>query len=102
MLFKKLSYAKYYAGILFRNWTSKKNSYAQHGEDLLIEQLLGKIEIFIDVGANDGVLFSNTYKFTKQGARGLCLEPCPSTFFKLRLNHLFHPRVKCIRAAVPL
>ena len=99
MLLKKLSYAKYYAGILFRNWTSKKNSYAQHGEDLLIEQLLGKIETFIDVGANDGVLFSNTYKFTKQGAHGLCLEPCPSTFFKLRLNHLFHPRVKCIRAA---
>ena len=100
MHLKKLSYAKYYAGILFRNWTSKKESYAQHGEDLLGEQLLGRIESFIDVGANDGVLFSNTYKFAKDGARGLCLEPCPSTFFKLRLNHLFHPRVKCIRAAV--
>ena len=100
MRLKKLSYAKYYAGILFRNWTSKKESYAQHGEDLLVEQLLGRIESFIDVGANDGVLFSNTYKFAKDGARGLCLEPCPSTFFKLRLNHLFHPRVKCIRAAV--
>ena len=100
MLLKKLSYAKYYAGILFRNWTSIKESYALHGEDLLVEQLLGRIESFIDVGANDGVLFSNTYKFTKEGARGLCLEPCPSTFFKLRLNHFFHPRVKCIRAAV--
>ena len=99
MSLKKLSYAKYYAGILFRNWTSKKESYAQHGEDLLGEQLLGRIESFIDVGANDGVLFSNTYKFAKEGARGLCLEPCPSTFFKLRLNHLFHPRVKCIRVA---
>ena len=100
MCLKKLSYAKYYAGILFRNWTSKKKSYAQHEEDLLVEQLLGRIESFIDVGANDGVLFSNTYKFAKVGARGLCLEPCPSTFFKLRLNHLFHPRVKCIRTAV--
>ena len=100
MCLKKLSYAKYYAGILFRNWNSKKKSYAQHEEDLLVEQLLGRIESFIDVGANDGVLFSNTYKFAKVGARGLCLEPCPSTFFKLRLNHLFHPRVKCIRTAV--
>ena len=100
MLFKKLSYAKYYAGILFRNWTGKKESYAQHGEDLLVEQLLGGIESFIDIGANDGVLFSNTYKFAKSGACGLCVEPSPTTFLKLRLNHLFHPRVSCIRAAV--
>jgi len=100
MSVKKLKYAKYYAGVLFRNWRSKKESFAQHGEDLLIEQLLPKVESFIDIGANDGVLFSNTYKFAKSGARGLCLEPSPSTFFKLRLNHLFHPKVKCVRAAV--
>jgi FkbM family methyltransferase len=100
MLIKKLRYAKYYGGVLFRNWRSKKESFAQHGEDLLIEQLLEKVESFIDIGANDGVLFSNTYKFAKSGARGLCLEPSPSTFFKLRLNHLFHPRIKCVRAAV--
>jgi FkbM family methyltransferase len=100
MSVKKLKYAKYYAGVLFRNWRSKKESFAQHGEDLLIEQLLPKVESFIDIGANDGVLFSNTYKFAKTGAHGLCLEPSPSTFFKLRLNHLFHPKVKCVRAAV--
>ena len=74
MKFKKLSYAKYYAGILFRNWTGKKESYAQHGEDLLVEQLLGEIESFIDIGANDGVLFSNTFQFAKKGARGLCVD----------------------------
>jgi FkbM family methyltransferase len=28
------------------------------------------------------------------------VEPSPTTFLKLRLNHLFHPRVSCIRAAV--
>ena len=100
MLVKKLRYAKYYAGVLFRNWRSKKDSFAQHGEDLLVEQLLPKVQSFIDIGANDGVLFSNTYKFAKSGARGLCLEPSPSTFFKLRLNHLFHPKIKCVRAAV--
>ena len=100
MLVKKLRYAKYYAGVLFRNWRSKKESFAQHGEDLLVEQLLQKVQSFIDIGANDGVLFSNTYKFAKSRARGLCLEPSPSTFFKLRLNHLFHPKVKCVRAAV--
>jgi len=100
MLFKKLRYAKYYAGVLFRNWRSKKESFAQHGEDLIVEKMLNKVESFIDIGANDGVLFSNTYKFAKTGARGLCLEPSPSTFVKLRLNHLFHPKIKCVRAAV--
>ena len=100
MLFKKLRYAKYYAGILFRNWTSKKESYAQHKEDTLIELLLGRVETFIDVGANDGVLFSNTYKFAKEGARGLCVEPSRQTFRKLWLNHLFNRRVKCLNAAV--
>ena len=97
-----LRYIKYYSRILRKNWRQIQESYAQHSEDILIERILGRdsIRSFIDIGANDGVLFSNTYKFAKVGAHGLCLEPCPSTFFKLRLNHLFHPRIKCIRAAV--
>ena len=54
MIVQKIRYAKYYAGVLFRNWRSKKESFAQHGEDLLIEQLLEKVESFIDIGANYG------------------------------------------------
>jgi len=101
MRLKKLSYAKYYAGILFRNWTSKKGSYAQHGEDKLIELLLPKgVNSFIDIGANDGVLFSNTYKFAKNKARGLCVEPSPRAFRKLKLNQLFNKRVLSINAAI--
>ena len=97
-----LKYAKYYASVLRGNWGKTRPTYAQHGEDLLVESLLGpdSVRSFIDVGANDGVLFSNTYKFAKAGARGLCLEPSPPTFRKLRLNHLLHPKVKCIRAAL--
>ena len=100
MIIKKLRYAKYYGALLICNWRNKEKSYAQHDEDLLVEQQLGTIESFIDIGANDGVLFSNTYKFAKLRARGLCIEPSPTTFLKLRLNHLFHRRVRCIRAAV--
>ena len=99
-MIEKLKYAKYYTRILFRNWTDKKESYAQHGEDLLVEQLLGQIESFIDIGANDGVLFSNTFKFAKKGARGLCVEPSRKSFRKLKLNHLFHRKVSCIHSAV--
>ena len=101
-MIRSLKYAKYYAGVLWKNWSQNRDTYAQHGEDLLVESLLGPASVrsFIDVGANDGVLFSNTYKFAKTGARGLCLEPSPTTFRKLRLNHLFHPKIKCIRAAL--
>ena len=54
-MIKKLKYIKYYAKVLLDNWTVKKDSYAQHGEDKLIEHLLPKgVFSFIDIGANDG------------------------------------------------
>ena len=98
---KRLRYLKYYAKILLNNWTINKDSYAQHGEDKLIELLLpGGVNTFIDIGANDGVLFSNTYKFAKLGAKGLCIEPSISAFRKLKLNHLLHRRIKCLQGAI--
>jgi FkbM family methyltransferase len=98
---KKIKYFKYYSKILLNNWIQIKDSYAQHGEDILVESLLPNgVESFIDIGANDGVLFSNTYKFAKRGAKGICVEPSKSSFQKLKLNHLFHPKVKCIQSAI--
>lgn len=100
-MIKKLKYLKYYARVLLNNWTVKKDSYAQHSEDKLAESLLpNRVRSFIDIGANDGVLFSNTYKFAKLRARGLCIEPSRNSFLKLRLNHLFHPNIRCIQSAV--
>lgn len=96
-----LKYIKYYSKILLSNWFKFRKSYAQHAEDELIEMLFPKgVESFVDIGANDGVLFSNTYKFAKKKARGLCIEPSKSSFFKLRLNHLWHSRVRCLNLAI--
>ena len=65
-MIKKLRYLKYYAKVLLNNWTASKDSYAQHGEDKLVELLLPKgVHSFIDIGANDGVLFSNTISLRK-------------------------------------
>ena len=100
-MIQKLKYAKYYAKVLLNNWTVSKNSYAQHGEDRLVELLLPNgVNSFIDIGANDGVLFSNTYKFAKNGAQGLCVEPSKNSYKKLRLNHLFHRNITCINTAI--
>ena len=100
-MFNILRYIKYYSNILLNNWATHKESYAQHGEDILIELLLPDgVRSFIDIGANDGVLFSNTYKFAKQGAKGICIEPAPNSFRKIKLNHLLHPKVRCLHTAV--
>jgi FkbM family methyltransferase len=100
-VYNKLKYFKYYSKVLYQNWTKEKDSYSQHGEDILVKSLSEDgVKSFIDIGANDGILFSNTYKFAKQGANGICIEPAPSSFRKLKLNHLFHPRVKCLQTAV--
>ena len=84
----KIKYLKYYSKVLLDNWAVKKDSYAQHGEDKLVELLLPNgVNSFVDIGANDGVLFSNTYKFAKMGAKGLCLEPAPRSFRRPILSH---------------
>ena len=99
-MIKTIKYSKYYLHVLVGNWLYKKPTYSQHGEDLLVEQLLERVDSFIDLGANDGTLFSNTYKFAKTGAKGICIEPSRSCFLKLKLNHLFHFHTKCLQLAV--
>lgn len=100
MCVKKLSYFKYSLSKVFSNLITKKSQYSQHGEDILVSNLLNQIVSFIDIGANDGVFLSNTYLFAKKDAFGLCIEPSKSCFWKLRLNHLLHPKVKCINTAI--
>src|SRR5262245_35540374 len=39
---------------------------------------------FLDIGANDGITYSNTYCMEKSlGWTGICVEPLPDTFAKL-------------------
>jgi len=100
--YSSLKYTKYYFNLILKNWFSSKMSYSQHGEDILVEKIIkrGEVNSFVDVGANDGVLFSNTFKFAKKGARGLCIEPSCLSFRKLFLNHLINPKVKCLNSAI--
>ena len=39
---------------------------------------------YIDIGANDGLNASNTYIFEQLGWKGVCIEPQPDVFKKLR------------------
>jgi FkbM family methyltransferase len=75
----------------------------EQAEDVLIQEYLGiknNITSFIDIGANDGIKYSNVYKFAKDGSCGLSFEPIPSIFRKLKENYKDFKCVHCINKAV--
>lgn len=59
-----------------------KTSYAQCGEDLIMDHVLGALGIkkpfFMDIGAHHPLFLNNTYLFHQRGARGVNIEPDPT------------------------
>lgn len=62
----------------FRHAATKKTSYAQCGEDLIVDyaaRTLGLAQVrHLDLGAHHPIYLSNTYFFYLQGHRGVCVE----------------------------
>lgn len=54
-----------------------KESYAQMGEDLVVDHYLGEQQTgyYVDIGAYEPIYLSNTYLFYKRGWKGVCVEP---------------------------
>jgi hypothetical protein len=63
-------------------------SYAQAGEDVIVNFLFAHLKItdisYLDIGAYDPILINNTYFFYKQGRRGVLVEPNVAMCEKLR------------------
>lgn len=56
---------------------------------------------FVQIGANDGILFDNLYHFvTEHRCKGLVVEPLSDYFERLSLNYRNYPQIKPVRAAV--
>lgn len=72
---------------------------AQNKEDLVLIQYFQKRGgVFVDVGAHDGVQFSNTHLLeTKYGWTGVCIEPNPDSFKNLKKNR---PNSQCFEVAI--
>lgn len=63
------------------------NSFSQYGEDLVIHDYFkGSSGHFLDIGANDGVTFSNTWKLSMNGWSGTYVEGSPFVFERLKEN----------------
>ena len=80
--------------------TEYRTTFAHDKEDIRIEELIGEVKSFIDIGANDGILHSNVYKFILQGATGLSVEPIPSIYEKLVNNYKDYKNVTCVNTVV--
>lgn len=64
----------------------KFESYAQHGEDIILYCALKDVEkgFYIDVGANDPVVLSVTKAFYDRGWHGINIEPLNDVYAKLQ------------------
>lgn len=57
--------------------------------------------IFVQIGANDGILFDNLYYFvTEHRCKGLVVEPLSDYFERLSLNYKSYPQITPVRLAV--
>lgn len=82
--------------------------YAQQGSCqipemwFLLEKYLGRTSTgtFVEVGAFDGVTFSNTHGLVLRGWTGLMIEPEPDAASACRANHEGHPSVRVLETAV--
>ncbi len=77
------------------------NYHSQYQQDILLHENIFKTKkngIFVEIGAYDGVLYSNSKFFEEQlGWTGICVEPNPEHFVSLKKNR---PRSLCINAAI--
>jgi FkbM family methyltransferase len=68
-------------------------SYSQLGQEKYLNENFFKNKtngVFVDIGAHDGITLSNTKFFEELGWQGICVEPIPEIFEKLKINR------KCI------
>jgi hypothetical protein len=76
-------------------------SYAQAGEDLVVSFIFWQFKIkdvsYLDIGAHDPVVGSNTYLFYQRGYRGVLVEPNVAMCEKLRA---VRPRDRTLEAGI--
>lgn len=78
-----------------------RRSYSQSGEDIIISDLFRRLKIdtptYLDIGANEPVALSNTYRLYSMRSKGVCVEPNPILYKKLLKKR---KRDICINAGV--
>lgn len=71
-------------------------TYSQYNQDRMVLRLIGNSGLFVDVGAFDGIKYSNTYALERAGWMGTCLEPEPAAYSALVKNRCCYTFNCCI------
>jgi FkbM family methyltransferase len=96
---------KILAGVLFIGTSAsvlatEPQFFSQWGQDCFVYEHFFKHKrngIFVEVGAHDGVTFSNTCFFERSmGWNGICVEPIPEVFARLQA----HRRCHCVQGCI--
>lgn len=76
-------------------------NYSQNTEDTIAANYFGSFKgTLLDLGANDGMTFSNSFKLIQLGWEADLIEASPNTFTKLQKLHESNDKVKCHNIAV--
>ena len=94
MLKQKIATLLIFFGITFlytNEHTEEECQYfSQYDQDRYVNEQFFKNKkggVFVEIGAYDGVLLSNTFFFKKYlGWTGICIEPIPDVFSRLKSN----------------
>lgn len=97
-MLKQITHPRWYLKRKRRKANIRSGGHSQYGQDIVVWELLNKQSngIFLDIGANDGKSLSNTLLFEEKGWSGICVEPNPSIFEKLKENRKCHLVNACI------
>jgi len=75
--------------------------YSQGNEEaFIVEWFDGRRGRFLDIGASDGIRYSNTRRLFELGWHGVLVEPSPATFAMLLQNYRDHNEIMCVNCAV--
>lgn len=75
--------------------------FSQNGEQRVIEKYFGQMKgTLLDIGANDGVTFSNSHALIQAGWDALLVEPSPKAFEKLQYSYCNYEGVQRLELAV--
>jgi FkbM family methyltransferase len=85
------------AGATEEEWKQIRISFSQFGEDLLLEHLLPPKGFYVDVGAYHPVTYSNTWLFSRNGWKGIVVEPNPGM---AKLHRKRRPRDIIVGSAI--
>lgn len=69
-------------------------------EEVILNYFKDRKGVFLSIGENDGITFSNVRQLAKNGWGGVCVEPSPSAFYVLSNLYKHNSKVDIINRAI--